>query len=108
MAHPSEDDAIAQLASGTIAPIQEETRQRLRGELDDSDLLALETGLLKAFIEGMRAGAGETAELVIEQSSPRGGLMSGEALAAGDLMGPAQLDPSLPSLDPWAERYGAS
>jgi hypothetical protein len=108
MAHTEEDDAIAQLASGTIAPIQEEARQRLRCELDDSDSLALETGLLKAFIEGMRAGAGETAERVIEQSGPRGGLMSGEALAAAELMGPAQLDPRLPSLDPWAERYGAS
>ena len=100
MAEPEEMDEIEQLATEAVAPIDEELRRRLGGELTDKDSLALESALLKAFVNGMSAGAGEVAERAIDSASASSGF------GAGPRPTPGELNIQLPSLDPWAERYG--
>ncbi|MGA2454749.1 MAG: hypothetical protein ABSG93_14625 [Solirubrobacteraceae bacterium] len=101
MSDSEHQDGVAALAGEAVAPIQEELRQRLVVEVGDRDALAIETALLKAFINGMRAGGAEAAETMIEQTVARTALAS-----AGQIPTPAQLDQPLPSLDPWAAKYG--
>jgi hypothetical protein len=103
MPHDQDSDKIAELAAEAVAPIEQELRARLALELSDSGLLAIETALLKAFINGMRTAAGEATELAVDLdqtgfSATFGGLRTRSA---------AQLDPELPWLDPWADKYGA-
>lgn len=100
MAESEEIDEIEQLATEAVAPIDEELRQRLGGELTDKDSLALESALLKAFVNGMRVGAGEVAERVIDRSAASAGFGARQQPTA------KELEPELPRLDPWAERYG--
>jgi hypothetical protein len=102
---PEELDEIEQLATEAVAPIDEELRQRLGSELTDRDSLALESALLKAFVNGMRAGAGEVAERVIDRSAASAGF-GAAGFGAGPQPTAGDLDPQLPRLDPWAERYG--
>ncbi len=62
---------ITELASEEVAPIEQELRQRLVFEVGEQDALAIETALLKAFINGMRAAAAAaaaSAEPLIEQA----------------------------------------
>jgi hypothetical protein len=93
----SEDPTgIDELATASIAPIEEELRQRLLAELGDRDLLAVETALLKAFMNGMRVANSEATEATID----RAGLATGAPIA------PAELDVPLPPADLWAARYG--
>jgi hypothetical protein len=95
-----ETDEIEELAAQSVGPIGDELRQRLAIELDDRAVLAIESALLKSFCNGMRAGAAETAERAIDQSGIPAGLGGGRALSL------AQLDPELPWIDPFADRYG--
>jgi len=102
----SEDPSgIAELATEAVAPIEQELRGRLAFEVGEQDALAIETALLKAFINGMRAGAAaaaETAEPLLE----RPGGLTGFGAGPAPLVQP--LDPPLPWLDPWAARYGGA
>jgi hypothetical protein len=95
-----ETDEIAEMAAEAVAPIGQELRQRLAIELDDRGVLAIESALLKSFRNGMRAGATETAERASEQV--------GRPVGLGGVQGisPAELDPELPWIDPFADRYG--
>ncbi len=102
MAEAEDPTGVASLASEAVAPIEEELRQRLLVEVGDRDALAIETALLKAFINGMRAGASEASELVMEQT------VTGDTMASNPIALAAELDPPLPWLDPWADRYGRS
>ena len=70
MADSEDPTGIIELATETIAPVREELRQRLGGEFDERDSLAIETALLKAFISGVREGNTDTAEKVVEQRRP--------------------------------------
>jgi len=101
MADSEDPSGIAELATEAVAPIEEELRQRLVAEVGDRDSLAIESALLKAFIDGMRARMAETAESVVERTSAFPTLGSGQLPAA------TELDPPLPRIDPWADRYGA-
>jgi hypothetical protein len=105
MAKPEEIDEIEQLATEAVAPIDEELRQRLGSELTDKDSLALESALLKAFVNGMRAGAGEITERVIDNAAASTGF-GAAGFGAGPRTTANELDRELPRLDPWAERYG--
>jgi hypothetical protein len=91
---------IEELAAEAVAPIGQELRQRLAMELDDRAVLAIESALLKSFRNGMRAGATETAERAIDRTSMSTGLGAGQGLSS------VELDPELPWIDPFAERYG--
>ena len=94
---------ITELASEAVAPIEQELRQRLVFEVGEQDALAIETALLKAFINGMRtaaAAAAETAEPLIEQGGGRIGF------GAAPIQGIPPLESALPWVDPWAARYG--
>lgn len=95
-----ETDEIAEMAAEAVAPIGQELRQRLAIELDDRSVLAIESALLKSFRNGMRAGATETAERASEQAGRPVGLGGVQGLS------PAALDPELPWIDPFADRYG--
>jgi hypothetical protein len=98
----SEDaNTVAELASEAVAPIEQELRHRLQAEVGEQDLLAIESALLKAFLNGMGTGAAEQAEAAIDQVVPREGF-AGQGLAPAVPPDQAQL----PQLDPWAERYG--
>lgn len=101
MDESGQTDEIAEMAADAVAPIGQELRQRLAIELDDRAVLAIESALLKSFRNGMRAGATETAERAIDQTSMSAGLGAGASLS------PVELDPELPWVDPFAERYGA-
>ncbi|HTW43802.1 MAG TPA: hypothetical protein VMD79_15960 [Solirubrobacteraceae bacterium] len=97
----SEDaDAIAGLASDTVAPIDEELRGRLTVRLGERDRLAVESALLKAFLVGMQAGVAESAES--ESALEQAVSSHGEQVLL-----PAELSVALPQLDPWADRFGA-
>jgi hypothetical protein len=100
MAEDGDSQRIVGLATESVAPIEDELRQRLAMELTDKDLLAIETALLKAFMNGMRTGSAETAERVRDAPAQPGGL-SGSPPPIVE-----QLDPQLPWLDPWADAYG--
>lgn len=101
MAEHEELKGIAELATEAVAPIEQELRQRLVVSVSDRDSLAIEAALLKAFINGMHTAAAGAAEAVIEQT---GALTTfgGRPIPAA-----AELDPPLPSMDPWADRYGS-
>lgn len=101
MAEDEDSERVVELASESVAPIEQELRQRLALALTDKESLAIETALLKAFINGMRTGSAETAERVVDGVVPPTGL--------GGRQEPTieQLDPQLPWLDPWADSYGA-
>jgi hypothetical protein len=104
-ADDEDPDGITNLASEEVAPIEQELRQRLVLEVGEQDALAIETALLKAFINGMRAAAAaaaETAELQIEQA---GGL-TGFGGSRIQHVQPREL--RLPWVDPWAAKYGGS
>jgi hypothetical protein len=66
MAEDGDSERIVELASESVAPIEQELRQRLALALTDKESLAIETALLKAFINGMRTGSAETAERVVD------------------------------------------
>ncbi|HEY2217635.1 MAG TPA: hypothetical protein VGH21_09060 [Solirubrobacteraceae bacterium] len=102
----AEQEEIEQLATEAVAPIDEELRQRLDSELADRDSLALESALLKAFVNGMRAGAGEVAERVIDSSAASTTFGVGGFGVGGPQPTVGELNPELPWLDPWADRYG--
>ena len=100
----SEDPTgITELATEAVAPIEQELRQRLVFEVGEQDALAIETALLKAFFNGMRAAAAaaaENADPLIEQAGRRTGF------GPGPFQGVQPLDSALPWVDPWAARYG--
>jgi hypothetical protein len=96
----AESGAIFGLASETVAPIEGELRERLVANLGERDLVAVESALLKAFLGGMQAANAETAESLIDQ---QGGI---PGMTGGLMSTLAELDLSLPRLDPWAERFG--
>jgi len=100
MAQGEDPNGVAELATEAVAPIEQELRQRLLVEVGEQDLLAIETALLKAFINGMRAGFAESAETVIERTTALTNLGGRQLPAAGEL------EPPLPRMDPWADRYG--
>jgi hypothetical protein len=100
MAEDGDSERIVELASESVAPIEQELRQRLALELTDKDSLAIETALLKAFINGMRTGSAETAERVLDGAGPPSDLSGRQPPTI------EQLDPQLPWLDPWADSYG--
>jgi len=105
MSKPDSEDSsgILELATEAVAPIEEELRQRLDVQVGEQDLLAIETALLKAFINGMRAATADTvenAEPLIEEAAGLTGFG-----AAPIPISPLP-DPSLPWVDPWAARYG--
>jgi hypothetical protein len=96
---------ITELASEEVAPIEQELRQRLVCEVGEQDAVAIETALLKAFINGMRAAAAATAasaEPLIEQAGGWTGF------GAQPVQSVKPLEASLPWLDPWAARYGGA
>jgi hypothetical protein len=95
-----ESEALAELASETVAPIKQELLGRLDVQLGDRDALAVESALLKAFLGGMRAGSAEMAESVAEQ------IPVSEVFRGQPTISPAQPELPLPELDPWAARYG--
>jgi hypothetical protein len=102
-ADKEDPDGITDLAGEEVAPIEQELRRRLVFEVGEKDALAIETALLKAFINGMRAAAAaaaETAEPLIEQ----GGGLTGFGGPRLRNMQPRDLQ--LPWVDPWAARYG--
>jgi hypothetical protein len=101
MAEDGDSQRIVGLASEAVAPIGEELRQRLAIELTDKQAVAIQTALLKAFINGMRTGSAETAQRIVDASGTPIGL-SGRQLPTLE-----QLDPQMPWLDPWADSYGA-
>jgi hypothetical protein len=101
MGAEADTGAIAGLATAAVAPIESELRKRLHAELDERDLVAVESALLKAFLSGMQAGGAETAETAIDQQAAVPGMTGGIAST------PAALDLTLPRLDPWAERFEA-
>jgi hypothetical protein len=101
MAEDGDSERIVELATESVAPIEEELRQRLAMELTDKQSLAIETALLKAFINGMRTGSAETVGRVLDLPAPPIGL-SGRQSPTFE-----QLDPQLPWLDPWADAHGA-
>jgi hypothetical protein len=90
---------ISELAASAIAPIEQELRHRLLVEVGEQDLLAIESALLKAFINGMRSGNAGAAETVVEQTG------AFNMLSGGGMASPPQFDRPLPELDPWAERH---
>jgi hypothetical protein len=100
MTERDETDAIEELATQAVAPIEQELRKRLALELDDSAVLAIETALLKSFVNGMRSGAAETAELTLEHENASARFSNPAPLS------PPSVDADLPWMDPWAERYG--
>jgi hypothetical protein len=96
---------ITELASEEVAPIEQELRQRLVLEVGEQDALAIESALLKAFINGMRAAAAATAasaEPLIEQAGGWTGF------GAPPVQSAKALESSLPWVDPWAARYGGA
>ena len=95
MAEDGEAERIVELAGESVAPIGQELRQRLAMELTDRESLAIDTALLKAFINGMRTGSAETAERIVDAP--------GAPIGFGGL---EQLDPQLPWLDAWDDKYG--
>lgn len=95
-----ESSDIAELASETVAPIEQELRQRLTVALRERDALAVESALLKAFLCGMQEASAQAAEAAIDQVDRTRGV-GGELMAR-----PASLNTRLPRLDPWAARYG--
>jgi hypothetical protein len=98
-------DGITDLAGEEVAPIEQELRQRLVFEVGEKDALAIETALLKAFINGMRAAAAaaaETADPLVEQ----GGGLTG--FGGPLLRNPQPRELRLPWVDPWAARYGGA
>ena len=105
MSTPDSEDpsGITELATEAVAPIEQELRHRLVLEVGEQDALAIETALLKAFFNGMRAAAAaaaETAEPLIEQAGGRTGF------GAAPIHGVQPLESALPWVDPWAARYG--
>jgi hypothetical protein len=99
----SEDPGgITELATESVAPIEAELRQRLVLEVGEQDLLAIETALLKAFLNGMRAAAAaaESFDPLLEQPGGPTGVAPSPMQNIGSLGSP------LPWLDPWAARYG--
>jgi hypothetical protein len=104
-ADSADPSGVTELATEAVAPIEQELRQRLVFEVGEQDALAIETALLKAFINGMRAAsaaAAETAEPLIEQARGLTGF-------GGSPMQSVQpLDSPLPWVDPWAARYGGA
>ncbi len=98
---PEGDDpnGLVEVAAEAVAPIEQELRERLVAEIDERDSLALETALLKAFINGMRAGRSEAAEPLLEQA----GGISGFALPSPGA--PLLPESPLPWVDPWAAKY---
>jgi hypothetical protein len=98
---------MIELASNSIAPFKHELLGRLGVELDERDALAVETGLLKAFLRGLAEGSAETTERVIDQSVPPSVSGSGLGLGLGrPMLSASELSPPVPDVDPWAERYG--
>jgi hypothetical protein len=101
MTEYDETEGIEELAAQAVAPIEQELRKRLALELDDRAVLAIESALLKSFVNGMRAGATttETAE-----TADQGIVTVGFINPVLPNLPP--VDPELPWMDPWAERYG--
>ncbi len=101
MSAPEEERDVAELARAAAAPFLDELYARLTVTLRDPDRMAIESALLKAFLGGMQAGSGETAEAVLEQrGQPRLGFYGAPMRPSTDEELP------IPHLDPWAERYG--
>jgi len=101
MAADERSSEVADLAAEAVAPVGEELRGRLAVELDERDRLAVQSALLKAFLNGMGAALAETPEPVIDEGV--GFRQLAPARVQPALGGPAL---ELPQLDPWAERYG--
>jgi hypothetical protein len=102
MADTEDPTGVAVLASEAVAPIEEELRRRLVAEVGERDALAIETALMKAYINGMRTGSAGASESVLERVDAD----AGPTLASNPIELAAELDPQLPWLDPWADRYG--
>jgi hypothetical protein len=103
---PEDPTGLVELASNSVAPFKQELLERVGVELDESDVLAIETALLKAFLRGLAEGGAEAAERVIDrgpQPSAGGGFGFGLAQPAPNT---SELTPPVPDIDPWAERYG--
>jgi hypothetical protein len=91
---------IVELVMEAVGPIEQELRGRLDAELDERDVLAIESALLKAFIGGMRTILAEQAELAVDQGPTVFGFRRRPFDAS------AVLDEErLPTLDPWAQRH---
>jgi hypothetical protein len=103
-----ESERIADLARESIAPIEQELRHRLLAEVGEGDLLAIESALLKAFLNGMRTRASETAQRVIDESGVATSFGPTSPGGAHQILTAAELDPPLPWLDPWADRQGGN
>jgi hypothetical protein len=99
MTERESSSGVVELATQAVAPIEEELRRRLTTDVGERDALAIETALLKAFMNGVSTGSTEAADLLIE-SAGAFGTHGSEQLTA------AQLDQPQPRIDPWAERYG--
>jgi hypothetical protein len=100
----SEDpDGITDLATEEVAPIEQELRQRLGFEVAERDALAIETALLKAFINGMRAAAAAAAEASEPLIEEAGGLVG---FGGTRVHGAQPRELRLPWVDPWAAKYG--
>ena len=103
MRAPDNEDpsGITELASEEVAPIEQELRQRLACEVGEQDALAIETALLKAFLNGMRAAAAAAGEAaLIEQTDGLTGF------GGAPVQRVQQFEAQLPWVDPWAARYG--
>jgi hypothetical protein len=100
MAQTEDPTGVIGLAGEAVAPLGEELRHRLTVEVGERDSLALETALLKAFINGMRTGSSQAAEVEMEQ--PGIGAGGWRTQIGGVLQPPLEL----PQIDPWAEKYG--
>jgi hypothetical protein len=92
---------VIELATGAVAPIEHELRRRLTVAIDERDALAIESALLKAFVNGFSAGSTEATETQIEQT----GAVTADWGEQGAIPLQSPLDP--PRIDPWAERYRA-
>jgi hypothetical protein len=90
---------LIELAGQAVAPIEEELRGRLTIAVAEKDALAIESALLKAFLNGVGTGSSEAAEMLIDQAGTLEG-RRGSAFTAA-----AALDQPLPRIDPWAEKY---
>jgi hypothetical protein len=98
-------EPVASFASASIAPIEQELHRRLLAELAEQDVVAIETALLKAFLNGTRAGAFEAVEPIIDRDAGDNGGLFG--LPSGMPRHPELApQPPAPDVDIWARRYG--
>jgi len=99
----SEDaNGVLDLATAAVAPIEQELKHRLAVDVDERDALAIETALLKAFLNGLSTGSADAAEMLSERAD------TVSALRGAQLTPTAQFDQPLPRIDPWAERYAGN